>query len=86
MFCYLAADEPDHLSLGEIMVFFSGCDKVPPLGFDFDPSTTFDEGNVYPTASTCALSLVLPTRYQSYDAFKEKVTFGFKNYGGFGLL
>ena len=75
------------LTLEEILIFFSGCDKVPPLGFNPCPRIMFDQDSIYPKSSTCALSLILPTRYhRDYATFKDKVTFGVKNHGGFGLL
>ena len=86
-FCsHAAADDPSHLTLKEIMIFFSGTDKIPLTGFTPRPSITFDQENPYPTTSTCAFSLVLPSQYRDYATFKDKVTFGVKNHGGFGLL
>ena len=78
-------DDPNHLTLEEILIFFTGSDKIPPLGFIPSPSIAFNNDNDYPTSSTCALSLILPTKYCDYSTFKEKVTFGFQNHGGFGL-
>ena len=79
--------ETGDLTLEEILSFVTGADKVPPSGFQPSPSITFNQDNVYPKASTCALTLILPTKYHSdYVAFKNKLTFGFKNHGGFGLL
>lgn len=83
---YSSIAKPNDLSLGDVLVFFSGSDKIPPLGFDLPPSLSFDEDAMFPTSSTCALSLVLPSRYREYEIFKEKVDYGFKNNGGFGMM
>ena len=49
-------------------------------------SLNFNDQNPYPTASTCSLSLTLPTKYSTYPEFKEKFIFAVKNHGGFGLF
>ena len=59
-------------SLEDVLVFFTGADRVPPLGFPHTPSLHFlDDTAMFPTASTCSLVLCLPTRYSTYDAFKD---------------
>ena len=76
-----------HVTLEDILVFFSGSDMVPPLGFSPPPSIVFNHEAMFPTSSTCSLMLVLPTKYHdNYHAFKSKLLFAFKNHGGFGLL
>lgn len=45
----------------------------------------FSDDIVYPSASTCAIQLTLPTRYSSYDTFKKALDTGFLMHGGFGL-
>lgn len=78
------ADHP-HLTLEDIVIFFTGSDKIP-LGSNPPPSIMFHDGNIYPKASTCAMTLILPTKYKTYSEFKEKVTFAMKYHGGFGLI
>ena len=68
------------------MFFFSGACNVPPAGYDVDPAIYFSNGNnYYPTASTCALQLTLPTCYSNFSSFKEALDTGFLMHGGFGL-
>ena len=67
------------------MNFFSGATGVPPAGYDMDPAIFFSDDNLYPTASTCALQLTLPTRYSDYKPFKEALDTAFLMHGGFGL-
>jgi len=68
-----------------VLSFFSGGEEIPPMGFDYEPQVNFNEDNVYPTASTCAVQLTLPTKYKQYESFKSAMTQGFLCHGGFGL-
>ena len=57
------------------------------MGFPHKPTLEFDDDNMYPTASTCALTLVLPTKYHmDYSAFKNAMFVGLKHHGGFGAI
>ncbi len=74
-------------SLRRCVKFFCGASKIPPLGFDSTPALSFSDSAIYPTASTCALHLTLPTKYHSnYSLFKEKMTQAITCHGGFGML
>ena len=74
------------ISLGDILSFFTGADRIPPLGFiDHDTTLNFSCVNPYPTASTCGLCLTLPTKYDNYDDFKAAFVFSMQHHGGFGL-
>ena len=84
-FWHSEASTEDDISLEDIMVFFSGAAKLPPLGFTHKPTIEFSATNVYPTVSTCALVLTLPTKYfTSYAEFKRAMYIGLKYHGGFG--
>ena len=63
-------DDEAPLGLGDCLSFFSGAERVPPAGFDKLCTLNFNSLNVYPTASTCALVLTLPTMY-----YNDYVTF-----------
>ena len=65
-----------------VLSFFTGADTVPPLGFS-DATLNFNDDNPYPTASTCSLSLTLPTKY--YLSYEANFIFSMLNHGGFGL-
>lgn len=71
------------LKLADVLQFMSSSETFPSL--DFSGTLNFNEENPYPTTSTCALVLTLPTRYTSYEEFKEAFLYGMKNHGGFGL-
>ena len=73
------------LTLGDLLVFFTACEKVPVLGFDPHLSLHFNSMDSYPTASTCAHELVLPSKYHEDSAgFKQAMTTGLLCYGGYG--
>ena len=58
------------ISLEEVVAFFTGAGSVPILGWPTQPELIFNHTDVYPTASTCALHLVLPSKYhEDYDQF-----------------
>lgn len=71
-------------NLEDILIFFTGTDTIPPTGLPEEPALEFDSNEIYPTASTCLLQLVLPTRHQTYAAFKQHLDIAFKCHGGFG--
>ena len=71
-------------NLEDILIFFTGTDTIPPTGLPEKPALKFDSNEIYPTASTCLLQLVLPTRHQTYAAFKQHLDIAFKCHGGFG--
>lgn len=82
-----AGESDTCVELGIVLSFTTGSEMVPPLGFDHPLAIRFNNSNVFPTASTCALELTLPTKY--YDQpqeFYKKISYAMKNHGGFGLL
>lgn len=86
-FKYSGASNQEEISLEDIMIFYSGTDKMPPLGFLHKLTLEFNNDNIYPTASTCTLTLVLPTKYyMDYDSFKNSMYVGLKYHGGFGTI
>ena len=74
-------------ALEDVLVFFSGAERVPPCGFgDTNPSLVFlhDDKQVLPTASTCNLELRLPTRHGNFNRFKDAMVLAVKGHDGFG--
>ena len=60
------------VTLEMILIFFTGASSVPVLGWPTKPELHFSSTNLLPTASTCALELVLPTaHYNKYEDFKN---------------
>ena len=71
------------LQLGDVLSFFTGADRLPPMGLPHTASIYFSSVTEYPTASTCAFHLVLPTKH--WNNYEAKLVYGFKYHGGFGL-
>ena len=74
-------------SLEDLLIFVTGADRIPPLGFDKSPTVVFvqNEARILPTASTCDLTLRLPTAHgANYNRFKEMMVMALKGHDGFG--
>jgi len=62
------------VSLQQVLVFATGAEKEPPLGFPVQPTIAFNHDELrrgevkYPTANTCGLNLTLPV-VSSFDEF-----------------
>jgi len=70
-----------------MLVFFTGADRVPPLGFSKRPTVSFNHTNTskFCTASTCDLQLRLPTCHgDDYSSFKDAMIMSLKDNDGFG--
>ena len=46
-------------------IFFTGADRELPLGFSKQPELTFLHTGILATASTCEVTLRIPTIYQT---------------------
>ncbi len=75
----------DYVSLESILSFFTGSDTVPPLGYA-SVTLSFNKHNIYPTSSTCAVELTLPTIHKDFNTFKEYMDVAMTMHGGFGLV
>ena len=74
------------VSLEEVLSFLTGATRILIGGFDCEASLNFSADAYYPSASTCALQLLLLTQYHNNeDIFKERSSFAFKNPCGFGM-
>ena len=69
----------------EFFCFFLGADDIPPIGYIHAPVINFNPNSLYPTSSTCALQLTLPTCSSEYKPFKHACDVAFTMHGGFGL-
>lgn len=61
------------LRLEDLLIFVTGSDSIPPMGFEFNPVITFvhDPPSHLPLSNTCTPSLHLPVISQPYDRFKD---------------
>ena len=80
MCCIVDGEIP--CSLEDVLIFFSGSDQVPPLGFEKEPAISFHD-SVLATSSTCDLQLRLPM-HGSYTRFREAMYLSTKGNDGFG--
>ncbi|KAF5276798.1 hypothetical protein FQR65_LT16177 [Abscondita terminalis] len=68
------------ITLSEILIFATGADEIPMLGFDINPKILFlHNDKLYPEANTCALQIQLPTSHLDYSKFKNNISFGISN-------
>ena len=70
--------KPEH-----ILIFFSGMDRDPPLGFGGTPQLVFS-CEKYASASTCVFKLRLPLEHNCYRSFKEAMILSLLGNDGFG--
>ena len=72
-------------NLKDVLVFLTGCDVVPPLGFgNVSSSVQFSEAAQLPLVSTCALTLTFPISFPTDPSnFKEKMEFSILGSQGF---
>ena len=73
------------VSLQMVLCFFTSADSIPPLGMKA-ATLNFNPKIVFPTASTCAIELTLPTALKSYEELKKNADIAFSMHGGFGLI
>ncbi|XP_072572652.1 G2/M phase-specific E3 ubiquitin-protein ligase-like isoform X2 [Paramormyrops kingsleyae] len=78
------------VTLEQILIFASGTDSIPPLGFSHRPNIEFlhcNDGNqkLFPEANTCQVILRLPL-HPSYSIFVEYVESGILQSPTFGFI
>ena len=75
-------------TIGDVLVFFTGTDRVPPLGFEKPPTVTFLQRHaLFATASTCDIMLRIPIKYgDDVEKFKEAMILSVKGSEGFGAV
>lgn len=77
------AEFENDVSLEDILIFFTGCDSIPALGFSPKPRLEFITNSRFPLANTCEIILRIPV-HTTYTAFKSNMDFGIRNAPGFG--
>ncbi|KAL7394632.1 hypothetical protein ABVT39_000937 [Epinephelus coioides] len=80
--------EPVHITLEDVLMFATGADRIPPLGFSVVPSLAFlhehsQRKRKFPEANTCALIMRLPM-HASYEQFNDSMISGIKQSPQFG--
>lgn len=74
------------IDLRAVLVFVTGADHPPPMGFPNSPEILFEtsKNRSLPTACTCGPSLYLPLVLKDPDYFREKMDFAICCAHGFG--
>ena len=72
------------VSLKTVLIIFTGANSIHPSGYA-SATLTFNPTDPYPTAYTCAIQLTLPTKYDTFEEFKEYMNTALRMHGGFGL-
>lgn len=67
----------------DVLVFFSGSNNIPPIGYDKQPVLMFVDGPLA-TASTCDAQLRIPIRHGNYTKFQEALILSIHGSDGFG--
>ncbi|KAK2856687.1 hypothetical protein Q5P01_005422 [Channa striata] len=66
------------VSLEEILVFVTGCDSIPAMGFSPKPTIEFIAYSRFPVANTCENILRIPV-HAVYATFKSDMDFAIRN-------
>uniref|UniRef100_A0A8C4THI9 HECT domain-containing protein n=1 Tax=Erpetoichthys calabaricus TaxID=27687 RepID=A0A8C4THI9_ERPCA len=71
--------DAESVSLEDLLIFITGSDKIPPLGFCPTPCLEFlHDDSRFPLANTCDNVIRIPLK-QSFSEFKSDMDFGIKN-------
>lgn len=83
---YYFTDGVFEITLEHMLVFASGADRVPALGFSPQPTLNFihETGRKYPEANTCVVNLKLPI-HDTYVQFTKFMCEGIIQAPTFGL-
>lgn len=76
-------EDERQVTLCDLLIFFTGAEREPPLGFSPKPELLFSD-EMLASASTCSLRLTLPTQHSSYETFKEYMILSLIGNDGFG--
>ena len=72
-------------TLSDVMVFLTGCDVIPPLGYNGAvPSIKFMTDAVFPMVSICSLTFYILWNFPTdFESFKERMDFAILGSQGF---
>ena len=76
-------DNESNAILEDVLVFATGVNERPPMGFDSTLNLEFTMRK-FPLANTSGLTLLLPLHHAAYNLFKEAMDFAILNSPCFG--
>ena len=76
-------DNESNATLVDVLVFATGANEPPPMGFDSTLNLEFTMRK-FPLANTCGLTLLLPLHHAACNLFKEAMDFVILNSPCFG--
>lgn len=86
----MSAEGEVDITFEEVLVFITGADCAPPLGFPHPCSIKFydqEQGiRRIPFSSTCSLSLSLPRGLESETQFRDLMSLALRGSMGFGKV
>ena len=68
----MVTENQEPVTLEDILIFFTGLDCEPPLGFHPKPTLKFTDSDLA-TAGTCDMGFCLPIKHDQYDIIQRKV-------------
>ena len=91
LFLYLPGLEgaTEGCTLEDVLIFVTGADKVPPLGYSRHITISFydqESAKRRPCSSTCSLELHLPRGVEDVEAFNERMVSSLRERCGFGKV
>ena len=84
------AEGKGHVGLPSLLAYWTGADRIPPLGFDGHLAIEFFSNEVgakrLPTVSTCSMVLSLPRAIEEVEEFTILMDRAILDSGGFHAI
>lgn len=74
------------MNLEEFLIFLTGANVIPVVGFDTVPTIDFTDRDRSPEASTCGLILTLSRNFPNYESFCGILKRAILESSGYGKL
>ena len=72
------------MTLDTILMFITGTNVIPPLGFDNRFIAEIDLTAKMPKSATCSPRIIIPGDFATKQEFQKDITFGLSNCVGYG--
>ena len=81
---YRYTDEGSDITLQDLLLFLTGTDTIPPMGFESKITVLFTDDKCLPSVNTCALKMYLPLTPRDEEEFDEMFRLSIVGSVGFG--